>query len=206
MTDDAAPARREYDRLAAEYDRRWRPYIDATLTAVLEAVQLNGSEILLDVPCGTGELARRLLPRYPGLRIIGADISLDMLRQADAKAIGRQASWLEADVARLPLRDGSFDVVVCANSFHYFPFPEESLREFKRVLKADGTLVLVDWCDNYLTCKLCSLWLKWTDPAFRRMYSLRDCRTLLEDAGFQVESLHRFRVNWLWGMMRVVCR
>ena len=205
MRDRADPVRQAYDRIAAEYDRRWQPYVDATLNAVIEAVEFQGHESVLDVPCGTGELERRLLSAWPDLEITGADLSPAMLREARRKDLGERVNWIEADVAKLPLPDAGFDYVVCANSFHYFRRPQEALAELGRVLRPGGTLVLVDWCDDYLTCKLCSLWLRWADPAFFRTYSLRACRLLLEHEGFEVLDGSRFRINWLWGLMRFVC-
>jgi ubiquinone/menaquinone biosynthesis C-methylase UbiE len=206
MSHDTNPVLQEFDRIAAEYDRRWRPYIDATMKAVLEAVQFEGHETVLDVPCGTGELERRLLSEWPDLQITGADLSPGMLRQAGEKDVENRVKWIEADVVSLPLPDAAFDYVVCANSFHYFRRPKDSLAELRRVLRPGGTFILVDWCDDYLTCKLCSLWLRWTAAAFYRTHSLRGCRSLLEREGFQIVDAERFRISWLWGLMRFVCR
>jgi ubiquinone/menaquinone biosynthesis C-methylase UbiE len=129
-----------------------------------------------------------------------------MLRQAIAKRISDRICWIQAEAGKLPLADASFDWVGCANSFHYFRQPEVALAEVRRVLRPGGSLALVDWCDDYLTCKVCSWWLRWTDPAFYHTYSLPECATLLEQAGFQIVHHHRFRVGWLWGLMRFVCR
>jgi ubiquinone/menaquinone biosynthesis C-methylase UbiE len=203
---DTAPVRSEYDRLAPHYDQRWRPYIDATLRAVLESISLNGREEVLDVACGTGELERLLLERWPDLRITGADLSPGMLQQAKSKNAGKQVTWLQADAASLGLPDRQFDWVICANSFHYFPQPLEALRQMRRVLRPEGTLVLVDWCDDYLACKLCSVWLRWTDPAFHQTYSLYACREMLNAAGFEPIAATRFRTGWVWGLMRLVGR
>ena len=49
--------------------------------------------------------------------------------------------------------------MLCTNAFHIFPSPGAALAEMRRVLKPGGMLTLTDWCDDYLTCKLCSLWL-----------------------------------------------
>jgi ubiquinone/menaquinone biosynthesis C-methylase UbiE len=127
-----------------------------------------------------------------------------MLKQAVGKSL--RASWLQADAGRLPLADRSFDAVLCANSFHYFRNPARSLREMGRVLRPGGRLALVDWCDDYLTCKLCSHWLRWTDPAFYRTYGAGECQALLRGAGFEVFRDDRFRVGWLWGLMRFLAR
>jgi len=206
MPPESHVVRETYDRLAGSYDRRWRPYIDATMQAVLENGDFDQGKKILDVPCGTGELERRLLASWPDLQITGVDLSPRMLAQARAKDGQDRVRWIEADVHDLPLAEGQYDCVICANSFHYFRDPRQSLQELRRVLRPGGTLLLVDWCDDYLTCKLCSLWLRWTDPAFFRSYSLPDCRGLLEESGLSIERAERFRINWLWGLMRFVCR
>jgi ubiquinone/menaquinone biosynthesis C-methylase UbiE len=205
MNPDVTAVRQEYDRLAASYDRRWRTYVEATLQAVVEGLDFQGHERVLDLACGTGELERRLLARWPSLGVVASDLSLGMLRQAAGKQ-GDRASWVQAEAARLPFADHSFDYAICANSFHYFRSPREALRECHRVLRPQGCLVLVDWCDDYLSCKLCSLWLRVTDPAFHETYTLRNCRALLERCGFEIVRADRFRVQWIWGMMRLVCR
>lgn len=84
----AEPARRSYDRLAPDYDRRWKFYVDATLRAVMETARFEGSERVLDLACGTGALEMRLLEQWPELRMVGVDVSLGMLRQAAGKDHG----------------------------------------------------------------------------------------------------------------------
>jgi ubiquinone/menaquinone biosynthesis C-methylase UbiE len=196
----------EYDRLASFYDRRWRRYIDATLRIVDEVIRCEAPGWILDAPCGTGELEQRLAGRSAGLQLVGVDVSHGMLRQAAVKNADRSALWLRADVSTLPLADASFDLVVCANSFHYFRSATAALAELCRVLRPGGRLVLVDWCDDYRMCKLCSAWLRWSDPAFYRTYSTNECRSLLEQAGLAVVDQRQFRVGWVWGMMRFVGR
>jgi ubiquinone/menaquinone biosynthesis C-methylase UbiE len=208
MLPEAEAASREYDHLAPDYDRRWRHYIDATLRAIVERVRFQGQvqEKVLDIACGTGELERRLLPHWPNLHIVGLDVSQGMLHQAIAKDRVRKVAWVQADVTRLPFLDQSFDTALCANSFHYFPSPEQALQEIRRVLRPDGQFVLVDWCDDYLSCKLCSWWLRWSEPAFHQTHTERSCQSLLEVSGLVVIHADHFRVGVIWGMMAFVCR
>lgn len=206
MSTQADPVRNEYDRLAESYDRRWRPYLDASLRAVLDVLTPDSKHLVLDVACGTGELERLLQTRCSLLRLFGTDISEGMLRQAARKPLSNVSHWCQSEASRLPFADQQFDNVVCANSFHYFRSPASSLREMRRVLRAGGHLILIDWCDDYWLCKLCSSWLRWTDPAFYRTYSLQSCRSLLQDADLHVCAAERFRISWLWGLMRFVCQ
>jgi ubiquinone/menaquinone biosynthesis C-methylase UbiE len=198
--------RQEYDRLAESYDRRWRRYVAITLRAIVSRVPFQGRESLLDLACGTGELELLLLSRWPDLRIVGVDVSEGMLRQACKKDGTKNVAWAQADVARLPFADQSFDYVVCANSFHYFPSPSRVLCEVHRVLRPHGIFVLDDWCDDYLSCKLCSLWLRLTARAFQKTYSTRTCQSLLQQTGFEVIHRACFRAGVIWGMMHFICR
>jgi ubiquinone/menaquinone biosynthesis C-methylase UbiE len=196
----------EYDRLAPSYDQRWRGYVDATLEAVVRSVHFQGYERVLDLACGTGELERLLLTRWPDLQITGVDLSAGMLRQASAKLKDASALWVLAEATHLPFPDGTFDYAICASSFHYFSEPLQALQEIRRVLHPGGRLILVDWCDDYLSCKLCGLWLRLTNRAFCKTYSLRTCKALLNRSGFEVIQADRFRVQWVLGMMRLLCR
>lgn len=197
------PAQRTYDQLAPVYDRRWDAYTGSTLRATLDGLGLRDDGRVLDLAAGTGELARRLLARQPDLSLVGLDVSRVMLRQRLGK---RPFVAVQGDAARLPLAGGSFDAVICANAFHLFPKPEVVLTEVRRVLRPGGTLTLTDWCDDYLICKLCSAYLRLVDRSFYRTYTLRECRRMLASAGFEVVSARKFKIDWLWGLMRLECR
>jgi len=196
----------KYDRLASHYDKRWQAYIKATLSSVLEVADFRGDESVLDVPCGTGELEQRLLEKWPDLCITGTDLSPGMLAQAKAKDLASRVCWLEADVTELPLPDQSFDCVICSSSFHYFRAPQKAFAAMHRALRPGGRLILLDWCDDYWACKICSLWLRLTDKDFYRTYSLQACVELAERSGFEIERSRRFRINFPWGLLLLECR
>jgi ubiquinone/menaquinone biosynthesis C-methylase UbiE len=105
MASELEAVRHEYDSLAADYDRRWQHYIKTTLRALVERVPFQGKERFLDIACGTGELERLLLARWPELRLAGADLSAGMLRQASLKNAGKSVLWVQSEAAHLPLAD-----------------------------------------------------------------------------------------------------
>lgn len=194
----------EYDECADDYDRRWKHYVDTTTDAVLEVAAFRGNETVLDLACGTGELLRKLLVKWPGLHVIGTDFSAGMLDRAKAKVCSDEVELVLANSADLPFQDCVFDCAVCANSFHYFADPQQSLSELRRVLRPGGHVIFVNWCDDYLACKALAQWLRWTDRAFYRLYTSGEMRRLLEQDGYRVADDKHFRIRWLWGMMRHV--
>jgi ubiquinone/menaquinone biosynthesis C-methylase UbiE len=103
---------------------------------------------VLDVGCGTGSLLALLAEDERAELLVGVDYANEMVRRAaDKFADSDYAEKLRAlrgDAERLPLSSDSFDVVTCCNSFHHYPHQTEAVREFRRVLRPGGLLVLVD--------------------------------------------------------------
>jgi SAM-dependent methyltransferase len=113
------------------------------LAAAKLADAAPGTEIL-DVPCGFG---RHSIPlAQEGYSVTGAERSgaqLAEARRRSGSADNRQ--WVQADMRDLPFADGSFDVVLNLFSSLGYRGEEgdlETLREFRRVLRPSGTLVI----------------------------------------------------------------
>jgi SAM-dependent methyltransferase len=85
--------------------------------------------------------------------------------------------------------------------FHYITHPVEALQEMARALRPGGSLVLTDWCDDYLACRVCNFYLRLTNKAFYKTYRQAECLALLHDAGFTQVKLERYKISWLWGLM-----
>jgi ubiquinone/menaquinone biosynthesis C-methylase UbiE len=194
----------EYQRLAPLYEDRWSRYVTETASRSLAALPLDRIDRLLDVGCGTGALLRLAASRKASTQRIGVDFSLPMLAIARLRAT--DATLLAADVRGLPLASATVDAVVTVSSFHYWTEPAAGLREIVRVLTPGGRLVITDWCDDYLSCRLVDRWLRLTRRDYHRIYGSRECVALLQSAGFTVEEVVRFRVGWPWGMMTISAR
>lgn len=200
---EPTPVAREYGRLAPHYDLRWSSYIEATVRETLRRVELHGGERVLDVGCGTGVLLKSISAFVPEDHLSGVDPSPAMLEIA-RKRLGAAVDLKESGAERLPFGDQAFDVVVSTNAFHYFPRPLEALTEMARVVRPFGRLVITDWCDDFVACRLCDIYLRFFNRAHMRSYGEKDCRRLLEQGGFVVRGVDRYKINWLWGLMTAV--
>lgn len=95
---------------------------------------------VLDAGCAAGEHSAWLVER--GARVVALDASETMVRLARER-LGESTRVLQADLAQpLPFADASFDIVLSSLTLHYLEDWTAPLREFARVLRPGGRLVL----------------------------------------------------------------
>ena len=152
---------------------------------------------VLDLGCRDGALTRHYLR---GNDVVGVDIDREALAAAAERGI--QTVWADLDQA-LPFDDESFDVVVAGEVLEHVRFPDQVLREARRVLGAEGVLV-GSVPNNYrLKSRLRFLLGKppERDPTIMRLFGVSDLERLLEGWG-DVEircvagRLVRLRPTW----------
>ncbi len=131
-----------FDTIAPRYD-----LVNRLMTFGLDAswrrktvalLGLSPNSAVLDVGCGTGDLARNL--RRQGHRSTGVDLSLGMLRAARAGG----APLVQADAASIPIRDATFDGVVSGFAVRNFADLAGVMCELGRVLRPGGRLALLE--------------------------------------------------------------
>jgi len=127
--------------LSMQLDRLWR----ARVARILKPILRRPDAVVLDLCCGTGDLAMALARTGPA-RVMGADFAHPMLVQARAKTAAKIA-FLEADALLLPFADASFDLLTAAFGFRNLANYEEGLREMLRVLKPGGTLAILEFTE-----------------------------------------------------------
>ncbi|MBE9166637.1 methyltransferase domain-containing protein [Pleurocapsales cyanobacterium LEGE 06147] len=196
--------REQYDRMAEIYDQRWRAYITDTLSFLKNWAEIPSTATVLDIACGTGEFDRLLLNEHPTQQIVGVDISENMLAIAREKFQSYpNVSFYVASASALPFANNSFDAIVSANAFHYFEDPDAVLQEMKRVLKPEGQVIILDWCKDYLFCRIYDFFLKIFDPAYQQCYTQAEFHRLLVKAKFNIRRATKVRFGWVWGLMAV---
>lgn len=97
---------------------------------------------VLDLACGSGDLSLALTKACPQALVVGADFCEPMLQASLAKGVQRLAA---ADGMRLPFADGTFDAVTVAFGLRNMESWLKALKEFARVLKPGGKLLILDF-------------------------------------------------------------
>lgn len=145
MSDDPTHVRSFFGVRAAGWDSRF-PDDGPAYAAAVEGLGLRPGHVVLDAGCGTGRALPPLRAAVgPGGTVIGADLTPEMLDQAERAGRGGPggpATLLLTDVARLPLRDGALDAVFGAGLLSHLADPAADLRELARVVRAGGRLAL----------------------------------------------------------------
>ncbi len=105
-----------------------------------------GDRMILDLACGTGDLALELQKQAPKARVIGADFTGPMLRLAQRKErTDKPISWIEADGLKLPFQSNTFDLITIAFGIRNMESLQGALKEILRVLKPGGRLAILEF-------------------------------------------------------------
>lgn len=187
---DKARTRRGFDLASAGYDAAavLQNEIRGQLLQRLEFTAL-APRVILDAGAGTGHASRELQRRYPRAAVLALDASPGMLRQAKARlAWRRRFHRIAADAERLPLPDGSIDLLF-SNLLLPWCDPERLLAEFRRVLAPRGLVT----CTAYGPDTLRELRLAWSrvdeHTHVHRFIDMHDLGDALVRAGFAAPVL-----------------
>jgi len=145
MDDVKNSVQRQFAPVAANYATSAVHVGGPDLLAMLDAAELRGDEQVLDAGCGTGHTALAFAPRVA--EVVAVDLTEAMLAQGRKLARQRDIAnitFKRGDVEQLAFPDASFDLVTSRYSAHHYPHPFVALREFARMLRPGGRLLLVD--------------------------------------------------------------
>lgn len=97
---------------------------------------------ILDLATGSGDLAQTIKRACPEAKILGADFSVPMMREAQQRNFHQ---LIAADGMALPFQDASFDVVTVAFGLRNMASWPDALKEMRRVLAGQGCLFVLDF-------------------------------------------------------------
>jgi arsenite methyltransferase len=106
----------------------------------LGLMQIEETDHILDVGCGAGWLSRILAKRVPRGRVVGMDISDEMIQHAQASSTGMgNLSFIVGSVDEIPWEEGFFNHIITVESSYYWPDPAKGVRELYRVAAVGGS-------------------------------------------------------------------
>ena len=165
MFDNIAPT---YDKLnhilSLSIDKVWR-------RRVVRIVRRMKPERIMDLATGTGDLAIKMAKRIPKARIMGVDLSENMLAVAAEKVrrmgLDDKIALYQGDAEQLDVNDGVLDVVTVAFGVRNFGNIEKGLGEIWRSLRSGGHIVILEFSTprNWLVRKAYNLYSQhWMKP------------------------------------------
>ena len=196
---------RAYDRLAKVYDFFFGAILQPGRERAVQSIQSRPGLRLLELGIGTGLTA----PLYSrDWSVVGVDLSPAMLSQARKRiaelGLGDSVRLLQADGARLPFDDESFDVVLVPYVMSVVPDPIGVGRELRRVCRPSGQIILLN---HFLSQDTFGAKLeRWISPLTSRIGFRTDLslQWLLSGAGLRPVDVTNVNVPRIWKLVTCV--
>jgi ubiquinone/menaquinone biosynthesis C-methylase UbiE len=171
---------RDYAPLAQDYEQRWRTFNAAVRRWVLARWQTHvapGARVL-DLGCGTGGFLKAAAASDPDLTPVGLDLTPALL--AEARRAVPHALLVQGDAQTPPFTWRSFDVVCSLNVLHHINDPAAHIAAMARLCRPRGTAFMATFAGKYtFAMRAADWWLRFRNPAWRRMLSTDELRGLL---------------------------
>jgi malonyl-CoA O-methyltransferase len=197
---DKREVRASFGRAAADYDRVavLQREVGERLLSRLDAIRM-APERVLDLGTGTGYIARALLKRYRGARVVALDIAPPMLAQA-RRCAGwwRRPRFVCGDIERLPFAGHSVDMLLSNLTLQWCDNLDAVFAEFRRVLRPGGTLLFTTFGPDTLHELRASWAVADAYTHVNRFLDIRDVGDALVRAGLfdPVLDVERFTLTY----------
>ena len=193
---DALKARLKATWMDGNYDYFSR-FMESSAVEFLDRLDVRPGASLLDVACGSGQLA--LIAARRGARVTGADIATNSILAARGRAAseGLDVRFDEGDAEALPYPDASFDVVATIYGAMFAPRPELVAAELLRVCRPGGTIAMGNWTKEGFIGQMFGTFARFiAPPGMPSPVLWGDEHVVRERFGAGVSSLRLTRVNY----------
>ncbi len=161
-----------------------RPIVELALALM----QIAPDDNVLDIGCGAGWLSRLIAPRVPDGRVVGMDISDEMVRHARRNCAAiENAVFVVGGVDEIPWEPHFFTKAISVESAYYWPDPARGVREIFRVLREGGSAWIV--INYYRDNPHCHQWGQLLAVP-THLLSAEEWKQMFRDAGF-MDVAHR---------------
>jgi ArsR family transcriptional regulator len=163
-----------FESVAGDWERIRKSYFDDRVTSLAIEKLLPRDLAVADIGCGTGSLTFELA-RF-ARKVIGVDLSGEMLRRARAMAKERKLDNVEfrrGDALGLPLQSHSVDAAFSVMVLHFLPDPERAIGELCRITRPGGSVILVDLVEHkqeWMREQMAHQWLGFGRAAIERRF------------------------------------
>jgi len=188
---------RKWDRRAETYDEKRFAFMRFMQGRTIDLMDLKPGLAVLDVGCGTGWAIRRAADMARGQgKFCGIDISPGMIERAVARR-GEGIEFRTGNAEQLSYPDGTFDRIMCTNSFHHYQNPQRAVSEFSRVLKPGGRLFITDLTSDGPIAKLMDRRQRKREPAHVRFHDTAEFKEYFSRAGLHYRETRTITITMM---------
>lgn len=146
-----------------------------------ELLPLKKGSLICDLATGTGDSAKVLLKK--DYKIVGVDLSLDMLKISKKKLNKYGFFSLCGSAYALPFKDETFDALTCAFGIRNMHATDLALTEIFRVIKKGGKVVFLEFSiPNRIFLPVYKIYMKYLMPNIAKLFSKKEAYIYLWDS------------------------
>ncbi|HYA84313.1 MAG TPA: class I SAM-dependent methyltransferase [Candidatus Bathyarchaeia archaeon] len=163
-------------------------------------ISIKPDAYILDIGCGGGKAVQELAMSTPNGKVYGIDYSEDMVqlsKKVNETLIKNGLVEIKyGAVSSLPFADNMFDLVTAFEAYYFWPNLNNDLKEIKRVLKSEGTLLIVN--EVYKDDKFEKRNTKWAKLSDMRLHTPNEYKDFLTKAGYHIVEIDNVpEKNWI---------
>lgn len=149
-------------------------------------ITVNAIDKALEIGCGNGHGTKLIKKYFNPRNIIGIDLDERMIRLAKKRNNDQSISFLVMDAAKLNFPDKYFDAVFDFGMIHHIENWRDCLKELKRVLKDNGTIMMEDLSSDTFKTFLGRIMKLLSDHPYADMYSTVDFLDYMKSIEFEI--------------------